>query len=202
MLIKSINLLIIILAIAIVISCDDNDNNDKNLVTKTVVIESTSYTDWVYFSFEQEDVVSITDPKTSLDWDLAFLRNHMRTNSGTSGSGQGGAYDAGQISFDELTEAVSEGYTVDDSISISDPNDPTRQNMIKVAGNTVLEGWGNFDFTSMPPLFIPADHIFVIKTAAGKYAKIWLKSYYGTDGSSANITIDYIYQPDGSRKFQ
>jgi hypothetical protein len=197
----SINLLIIILALAIVISCEDDDN-DENLLTKTVVIESTSYTDWVYFSFEQEDVVSITDPKTSLDWDLAFLRNHMRTNSGTSGSGQGGAYDAGQINFNELTEAVSEGYIVDDSISISDSNDPTHQNMIKEAGNTVLEGWGNFDLTSMPPLFIPADHIYVIKTAAGKYAKIWLKSYYGTDGSSANITMDYIYQPDGSQKFQ
>jgi hypothetical protein len=197
----SINLLIIILALAIVISCEDDDN-DENLLTKTVVIESTSYTDWVYFSFEQEDVVSITDPKTSLDWDLAFLRNHMRTNSGTSGSGQGGAYDAGQINFNELTEAVSAGYIVDDSISISDSNDPTRQSMIKEAGNTVLEGWGNFDLTSMPPLFIPADHIYVIKTAAGKYAKIWLKSYYGTDGSSANITMDYIYQPDGSQKFQ
>jgi hypothetical protein len=200
MLKKSISLLIIILAVAIVISCEDDDNNE-NLLTKAVVIESTSYTNWVYFSFEQEDVVSITDPKTSLDWDLAFLRNHMRTNSGTSGSGQGGAYDAGQINFDELTEAVAEGYTVDDSISISDPNDPTRQNMIKVAGNNVLEGWGNFDLTSMPPLFIPADHIFIIKTAAGKYAKIWLKSYYGTDGSSANITMDYIYQADGSQKF-
>jgi hypothetical protein len=199
---KPISLLIIILAVAIVLSCEDNDNNDENLTKNTIVIESTSYTDWVYFSFEQGDVVSITDPKTSLDWDLAFLRNHMRTNSGTSGSGQGGVYDAGQISFEELNEAVSEGYTIDDSISISDPNDPTRQNMINVAGNTVLEEWGNFDFTSMPPLFIPADHIFVILSATGKYAKIWLKSYYGTDGSSANITMDYIYQSDGSRVFQ
>ena len=57
-----------------------------------VTIPATSYSDWVYFSIEQNSTVEIADPENSLDWDLAFQRKHIKTNSGLSGSGNGGAY--------------------------------------------------------------------------------------------------------------
>ena len=59
---------------------------------ETVYINASSFVDWAYFSFETNSEVNIVDPETSLDWDLAFKRNHIKTNSGLSGQGLGGAY--------------------------------------------------------------------------------------------------------------
>ena len=57
-----------------------------------VNIDASSYNNWVYFSFEQASVVEIDNPENSLDWDVAFQRKHIRTNSGLSGIENGGAY--------------------------------------------------------------------------------------------------------------
>ena len=68
---------------------------------------------WVYFSFEK-GVVEVADPQASNDWDLAFNRYHVRTNSGTSGKGQGGAYKTDKTDFDAVTVApTAEEYKVD-----------------------------------------------------------------------------------------
>ena len=57
-----------------------------------LTIQATSYSEWVYFSFENNSVVEINNPENSLEWDLAFQRKHIKTNSGLSGIGQGGGY--------------------------------------------------------------------------------------------------------------
>ncbi|HYQ15111.1 MAG TPA: HmuY family protein, partial [Polyangiaceae bacterium] len=48
---------------------------------------------WVYLSLSSGEAVALTDPQAlqSKAWDLAFKRNLIRTNSGDSGPGQGGA---------------------------------------------------------------------------------------------------------------
>ncbi|MBN1183935.1 MAG: HmuY family protein [Bacteroidales bacterium] len=179
---------------------DDNEcpcNNDDGME-----IAATSYTDWVYFSFAAGGTVTISDTSSSLAWDLAFLRNHMRTNSGSSGPGQGGALISDAGSFEALLAAPTSGYTIDDTIQISDPNDPTRQAMIDTPGNTVLETWGSFNTTSHPPVFTPSNNIYVIKTADGKYVKAWFKSYYSSEAKSAHITMQYFYQSDGTTKLE
>ena len=182
-----------------IVSCEKDDDKEcpcNNYDTKEIVAES--YTDWVYFSFASGDMVTIADPSTSLEWDLAFLRNHIRTNSGSSGPGQGGALVSDASSLEALLIAPASGYTVDDTIQISDPNDPTRQTMINTAGNTVLEGWGTFNVEIHPPQFFPSDEIYVIKTADGKYVKVGFSSYYSAEAQSAHITIQYLYQSDGT----
>ena len=59
---------------------------------ETAYINASSFVDWAYFSFNTNSEVNIVNPETSLDWDLAFKRNHVKTNSGLSGQGLGGAY--------------------------------------------------------------------------------------------------------------
>ena len=54
-----------------------------------VTIDASSWDDWVYYSFELEDIVDIVNPESSLDWDIAFQRNNIRTNGGESYMGQG-----------------------------------------------------------------------------------------------------------------
>ncbi|PIE88342.1 MAG: hypothetical protein CSA04_02390 [Bacteroidetes bacterium] len=49
-------------------------------------------------------------------------------------------------------------------------------------------------------LWPAGSEIFVVKTADGKYAKVWLKDYFNADGESGHVTMKYSYQPDGSTK--
>ena len=63
-------------------------------------------------------------------------------------------------------------------------------------GNTLLETWGEFT-DDMPPTLVPSNKVFVVKTADGKYDKIIVQNYYGTDGSGY-VTFTYVFQPDGS----
>ena len=61
-------------------------------IDTVITVDASSYFNWVYFSFDQGDVVEIENPENSLEWDLAFQRKHIRTNGGLSGSGYGGGY--------------------------------------------------------------------------------------------------------------
>lgn len=191
------NAILIIVALMIFSACEEDEKNDPGTETITTMVEATSYTDWVYYSLPESKVVDVTDPKTSTNWDLAFMRNHLRTNSGSSGNGAGGALDAGVVDFDSYILAPETGYAVDDSIRAFDF---ASMEYHKVAANTVLETWGTFT-EDMPPVLEPANKAFVVKTALGKYAKIIILNYYGNEGSGY-ITFKYLYQADGSAKLE
>lgn len=64
---------------------------------KEVTIDSHKFMkeggNWVYFSFEKGDVVPVSDPTKSKDWDLGFYRYNMVTNGPQDMSGQGAAYE-------------------------------------------------------------------------------------------------------------
>lgn|GEM_PF-265788 len=67
---------------------------------KNVVVNATVYDQYVYFSFEQGKVVKTAKYddeaiKKDKSWDIAFHRYELRTNSGLSGEGNGGAYEVG-----------------------------------------------------------------------------------------------------------
>lgn len=163
----------------------------------TTMVQATSYTDWVYYSFSEDTIVSVADPANASNWDIALMRNHVRTNSGTSGSGQGGAFDAGVIDFDGYVTAPETGYLVDDSVQAF--NFATME-YSPVAASSVLEGWGSFS-SDTPPVFTPSLKVFAVKTATGKYVKLMFLNYYGTEGSGY-ITFKYLHQPDGSLNLQ
>ena len=38
-----------------------------------VTIPATSYTEWVYYSFETHSIVEVEDAENSLDWDIGCL---------------------------------------------------------------------------------------------------------------------------------
>jgi len=191
-------IILIIAALMIFNACDDNEKNDLSKPeTITTMLEATSYTDWVYFSLSENKVVDVSDPATSTNWDIAFMRNHLKTNSGTSGNGEGGALDAGVIDFDSYVMAPEIGYAIDDSIQAFDFATMEYHN---VAANTVLETWGVFT-EDMPPVLEPSNKVFAVKTAIGNFAKIIFLNYYGNEGSGY-ITFKYVYQPDGSAKLE
>ena len=67
---------------------------------------------YVYFSFNK-GVVEVTEPQASNDWDIAFNRYHIKTNSGTSGKGQGGVLKTDGKDFAALTVAPTDVYQKD-----------------------------------------------------------------------------------------
>ncbi|MCK4304970.1 MAG: HmuY family protein [Candidatus Eisenbacteria sp.] len=179
--------------------CNDDSGNPlvppiSNAVGNEVMVDASDYYEWAYFSFSKGDTVTVEDAGSSLDWDLGLRRYHFRTNSGVSGSGEGAAINIGLMAFDSLTVAPDSGYVVDDSLTV-----PQMGGSITFPASAVLEDWCDMDMSTMPPICTPTNNIFVLKTSDGKYVKVWFKSYYNPEGPSGHITLQYLYQPNGSQ---
>lgn len=169
--------------------------------TQEFEINSTGSTTWKYFSFTTNDTISVTDPEHSTDWDLAFQRYRVKTNGGLSGSGLGSAansYKKGQSGFDELaTVPDTTTFAADESIQIA-----IQQGYATYIVNPVLYNWFSLEFSATGTQIVPTDDVFIVKTATGKYAKVWIKSYYSATNVSGFVTFAYKYQPDGSKNLQ
>ncbi|WP_308660353.1 HmuY family protein [uncultured Alistipes sp.] len=89
---------------------------------ESLTIEGLNDQTWVYVSLEQGKVVGSSPLgdeeqdatwKARTDWDFALCGELIRTNSGTSGTGNGGIQSVTNKSFNALDEAPTDGYTVD-----------------------------------------------------------------------------------------
>tara|TARA_B100000401_G_C52658205_1_gene648867 strand:+ start:140 stop:907 length:768 start_codon:yes stop_codon:yes gene_type:complete len=160
-------------------------------------IQATSYSEWVYYSFETHSVVSIQNPENSLDWDLAFQRKHIKTNSGLSGIGNGGAL------VDSIGNSESEAYTwinewetlnevptqstwMTDTLH-TDFYDILTHTFVEGIKNPALNSWGWFDETYV---LNPTNYVMFVKAANGTdIIKFWAYDYY--DGTGGNISFRY-----------
>jgi len=185
---------------AVLLSCNKEDSKDP-IQSQTFEINSTNSTEWKYFSFSKSDTINVADPFNSNDWDLAFQRYRIRTNGGKSGNGNGSAANSflkGQAGFDELTIVPDTlTFVEDDSISIA-----VMQGYSIYLVNPVLYNWFSMEFASQGTQIVPSDNIYVVKTATGDYAKVWFKTYYSSENKSGYVTIQYKYQPDGSKNLE
>ncbi len=164
-------------------------------------VNATASSEWKYFSFEKNDTIEVSDPMNSLEWDLAFQRYRIRTNGGKSGNGNGSAansFETGQEGFDAL-KVISDTLTfaADDSIQIA-----VQQGYATYVLNPILYTWFALEMGTQGTQIVPSDSIYVVKTAQGKFAKVWIRSYYSTANQSGYVTFQYKYQPDGSRNLE
>ncbi len=171
-----------------------------NIISRTVSFDTTGWANWIYYSFEKEKVVEITDFSTSLEWDIGFHYYDVRLNCGTAGPGLGGTYNAGKVDYASVTEAPKTGYSLNDSISIIEDFSGFPPPHVTVPGDTILDTW--MTFTGPPPTFTINDNIYVIKTAEGKYVKLWLKDFFNDKAESGYIKMQYSYQKSGGRELE
>lgn len=186
--------------IVLAAGCKKEDSNPP-IQAQTFEINSTSSTVWKYFSFAANDTITVTDPAHSNAWDLAFQRYRVETNGGKSGSGSGSAansYQKGQTGFDGL-KIVSDTSTFvqDQSVDIA-----VQQGYATYIVNPVLYTWFSLEFAAQGTQIVPTDNIYIVRTGTGKYAKVWIKSYYSANNQSGHVTIEYKYQPDGSKNLE
>jgi hypothetical protein len=196
---KKISLLSVVI-FGLIISCKKEDTIAV-IKSQTFEINSTSSSAWKYFSFAKDDTISVSDPANSSEWDLAFQRYRIKTNGGKSGVGLGSAansYKKGQTGFDALS-IVSDtaSFVTDDLIQIA-----VQQGYATYIVNPALYTWFTIELAAQGTQIVPSDWVYIVKTASGKYAKAWFKSYYSAANASGWVTFQYTYQPDGTKKLE
>ena len=112
-------------ALALLASCSDGTDDSKPTpsVGKSGDISVTANDAvWTYYSLEQGKAVGTSafgdgaadsDWRQRTDWDIAVCGDLLRTNSGSSGMGEGGLQVLDRA-FPSVEEAPRSGYTVDD----------------------------------------------------------------------------------------
>ncbi len=142
-------------------------------------VDATSPDAWRYFSFRLGAVV---DGAGATEWDLAFRRYLVIANGGKSFVGQGGIIDLGPTRFDDVRTVPATGYRGNEG-----SEEPR---------NRAIVGWYRYGFFSH--LLTPKPHVWAVRTADGRYAKIEIVSYYCTGAQPGCLTFRYVYQGDGS----
>ncbi|MGB0650558.1 MAG: HmuY family protein [Rhodothermales bacterium] len=146
-----------------------------------------------FFSLRTGQIVASTD-SASTGWDLGFKGSTIIVNGGTSGPGNGAAQIVDDI-FGDVMNAPENGWIQDSADAYAIPTG---------SGN----GWYNYNFATQVLSPIPG-RVILVRTADGRYAKVSMISYYQGapetptgDDTARFLTFDYVFQPDGSRKFQ
>jgi hypothetical protein len=134
-----------------------------------LTVSSTNGAAWVYLSFA-DGIVTVADPLTSLDWDVAISRTRFQTNSGTSGSGQGGAQLAAGNDYAAIQAAPATGYQIDGPVPVPGPPGSG-----EFSGSPVLNSWYDYDVTTHA--VSPKPVVFLIRTASGGHAKLRIAGY-------------------------
>lgn len=157
-----------------------------------ITIDASNYNNWVYFSFSSASTVEVENPESSLDWDIAFQRKHIRTNSGLSGLGDGGALvDSSMTWIDQWNNAEnsieSDDWVVDQVLN--DFYDPVTHLFGEGIKNPALNSWGWFD----EQYTLNVNHyVMYVLTADGQnMVKFWPYSYYSANGAGGNISFRF-----------
>jgi hypothetical protein len=141
-------------------------------------VDATSQDRWSFFDFSRNAVV--TDPGP-LDWDLAMRRFYVIVNGGPGFAGGGGVQDLGAVAFDSVAVLPDTGYRASEADS----------------SNPALRRWYDYGWSSH--LLRSKSHVYAVRTADGKYAKIAIVSYYCGEARPGCFTFRYVYQGQGSR---
>jgi hypothetical protein len=152
-------------------------------------LEARAAEQWTFFDFSRGSVVEVPH-QFGVDWDLAFQRHKIVANGGaTNPKGKGAILNLREVAFDEVLEAPPEGY-VEDTIASINADTLTTENL-------AIKAWYHYNF--LTHVLRPKSHVYVIRTADGKYAKLRLVSYYCDGGQASGcFTIEYVYRGDGS----
>ncbi|PYO81322.1 MAG: hypothetical protein DMD65_12815 [Gemmatimonadetes bacterium] len=138
----------------------------------TYTLDASATEQWRYFDFARNSAVD------SGPWDLAFRRFHVIAAAG------GGIVDLGVVPFDSVRELPVGGYL---------PNSP--------GPDTTNPGVGKwYDYSMLSHLLTSRHHVYGVRTATGRYAKLELLAYYCREAGTACITFRYAYQGNGTAR--
>lgn len=145
---------------------------------------------WVYVSLATGEAVPLTDLEAlgSTAWDLALRRSVIRTNSGDSGPGQGGAL---RVS---LPWASVDAETLGSRAPPSEAwfTDECELTVDSSTGDviTTFSGWSEYDVSTH--LLTPADAVYLTRGGDGALYKVAVLDYYSNpDGTHGKVSGRY-----------
>ena len=151
------------------------DTTLTSVVYDTVTIDAYDELAWHFFDFDRASPVV---PPDTVGWDLAFRRFTIVPAAGV--------VDLGVSAFEAVTEAPATGYV--------------ESTFGRDTLNTAIDRW--YTYSVISHLLEPNGHVYVVRTAESRYAKLELLSYYCPGVVAGCPTFRYVYRPDGGRVFE
>lgn len=140
----------------------------------TYTLDASDGDRWQTFDFARNAVV------VEGKWDVAFRRFRVIAGPGAA------IADLGVTPFDLVRELPDSGY---------------RANL--AGPDTVNPGVGKwYEYSMLTHLLTSKGHVYAVRTADGRYAKLALLAYYCKEIGTACVTIRYAYQGGGSRRLE
>ncbi len=114
--------------------------------------------------------------------DIAVRRFYLIANGGPGFAGRAAIADLGEVAFDSVRVLPDTGWqeTARDSV------------------NPAIRRWYDYGFASH--LLRSKHHVYAVRTAGGKYAKIEIVTYYCGEAEPGCFSIRYAYQGNGTRQ--
>ena len=150
------------------------DTTLTSIVYDTVTIDAHDEVAWHFFDFDRASPVF---PPDTVGWDLAFRRFTIVP--------AGGVVDLGVTAFEATAEAPANGYV--------------ESTFGRDTLNTEIDRW--YTYSVVSHLLKPNGHVYVVRTAESRYAKLELLSYYCPGVVAGCPTFRYVFQPTGERGF-
>ncbi|MBB1541078.1 MAG: hypothetical protein HG459_007085, partial [Bacteroidia bacterium] len=156
---------------------------------------------WTYFSFKEQKVVEVSDPKNNKGWDIAFHLTDFKTNGGASTAC--GAKGAAAVTN---TEELKANATFDGAEWVTDVTGVgIRKSMMGAVDKDEPKNLSlsdkiiKFNMGSMPPAIERSAKVWLVKDAEGKVVAFRAVScdYAGAAGSRQMVLkFEYIYLED------
>jgi len=200
------------------------DSLTRDLQTYTETVNPLDDGGFVYFDMDHGLAMTPDDPSSNLEWDLAVSRTKIQTNSGTSGSGQGGAYNPETGSLEEVSRVPAGegcylplgGHVCDCALTVDQcaeqsgimtgqcgcPAPFTVDEMLPApgpsgesySGSPILAEWYNYDPNTH--VVSPKDASYLVRTSDGAFSKIKITEY--EDGA---LTFQWSFAGPGQTRF-
>jgi hypothetical protein len=134
-------------------------------------VDATRADAWRHFSFGLGAVVEGGG-------DLVFKRYAIVAGPGAA------IVDLGAVRFDDVAAVPADGYR--DNEGAAEPRNPA------------IAAWYRYGFFTH--LLTPKPHVWAVRTAAARYAKLEILGYYCPGPEPGCPTFRYVYQGDGTRR--
>ena len=196
----------LVIGLLIFTSCSSSDDREEDIATAGEIkthqfLDARSYTDWVYFSFSKSEIVTVADPQTDANWDIAFHRGDVKINGGKSGKGSAEAINTNKTEWNAVTSAPTSGYVKDEIGKITTAFTGTGITEEDQPFSQTLTTWLTVDTSSPPPKYTVHNFVYVVKSASGKYVKLQIYDNKSATNTAGYVSFKYHYNAEGGSAF-
>ena len=148
----------------------------------TATINATDQSAWVLCDLKESASTSRDDSV----WDIGFQRFKVQTNSGTSGSHQGGSCDTGSTDFGSTFDASSCSLASDTSLS-QEGGGSGGSSAVSWSGSSAFFDWYSY---SESHVLTSRNHVYLVQSGDGATLyKVQVLDYYSGAGTPAYMTV-------------